>query len=182
LADLLKEERGYFDAVMAGYLNPEHYDRKLVLQHRHAARIAIANAQSSVQRARLEPGSGHVTSNVAQGVLDATQRLTGALLALDASSEQFRDRGPLPEIGHFATTVDRTMAELEAVLRDGETPATLESNQELADSVEALRQRDERTVSDSRLGRAFFVSQADRIGDSLDTMRHVLTTRTEMAT
>lgn len=174
LADMLKRERGYFDAVMGAYLDPETDSRHRVLKQRLAARMAIANARSSVQSSRLEPGSDRVASDAALGVLDATKRLNRALLALDANLERRHYREAPAEVGAFTRAADDTMSDLEAVLRDGVRTSSLKSDQDLAGSVEALRRWDERPAGNGRPDLTLFVSQADRIADSLDTMRHVL--------
>ncbi|HET8627254.1 MAG TPA: FUSC family protein, partial [Thermomicrobiales bacterium] len=181
LAGMLAAERSYVAAVTGAYLAPQDYDSRAILQGRLAAWRAISNAQATAQRARLEPGSDRGASDRAQGILDAASRLARALLALDANLERRRDRAPLPVVGDFARAAETTLADLETALRAGQTPSAAGHERDLEVSAEALRRLDARTEASAEPDLAFFVSQADRIADSLATLRHVLATGDEAA-
>lgn len=174
LADMLNAERGYFDKVMAGYLDPAAYDRPAIRRYRLSVRRAIADAESSVKTLRLEPGSEQYESATALGVLDATRRFSRGLLALDSGLETRRDGEQLSQLANFGQAVDTALLSIENAMRERGMRPALECGREVTASAAALRRRDDHGADDGG-GSAFVALQADRIADSLDTICHLLT-------
>lgn len=175
LADMLNAERGYFDQVLEGYLDPAAYDRPAIRRHRLSVRRTIADAESSVKTLRLEPGSDRTSSDVALSVLDATRRFTRGLLALDTGLEKLRDGTSRSQLANFGESVDGALLSIENAMREGGLRPKLECTQQVTASAAALRRRDDRDADDGGVSSAFIALQADRIADSLNTICHLLT-------
>jgi uncharacterized membrane protein YccC len=173
LADLLEAYRRYFQAVLAGYLDPDNASAHALAETRQTARLARTNALSSLGRLGAEPAASRQLLGQAEALLASSHRFVRAVMALEAAL--YHPGGVLapPSLHALAADVDATLSILGQRLRD---PSTTD----LPASLPDLR-ADERALAHALAAehgpgeaRGVLAAQADRIANSLSSMVHVL--------
>ena len=81
------------------------------------ARVARANAQSTVARSLSEPQTRRIDADQSQGALAALRRLIQAAHVLRLDAQEDRPRPPLPGLAPLAHDLDTALASVEASLR-----------------------------------------------------------------
>ena len=122
LADLVAAERAYLDGVLGSLVVGRRAEDSTLRPLARAARIARAEAESSVARSLTEPPARRIDPRRSQGSLGALRRLIQAahILRLDVSDE--RARHPRPSLEPLRRALRDRFDALERQLRGGGTP------------------------------------------------------------
>src|SRR5947209_10395941 len=137
------------------------------------SRLARSNAEASVERSLQEPKPHRINSDLAQGLLSATDDIARSVLALDAYLIDKPERHALPEVSPFTAKVDEALRLLVASIRE-EQPVTA-----LPDLQEALHALEHASKS-SQMRREvhadlhFVLSEAKKIVSNINAMKQLL--------
>jgi uncharacterized membrane protein YccC len=178
LAALLDAYRAYFDAAMAGYLQPDGLDHRRLHTTRLAARVARSNAEGSIERLRSEPGPSASDLDWASGLLANGRRFARSVMTLEARLYQPPPPTPPPVLRTFAADVDVTLDALAQALRD--PTCSLHDLPDLRADQQALVAAPPSGVSTdgaaptSGFRRAALTTETERITNSLNTLVYLL--------
>jgi uncharacterized membrane protein YccC len=140
LANLIGAERAYLNGVLTCLIEGRRADDATLRPLSRAARVARAEAESSVARSLTEPPARRIDPRRSQGSLGALRRLVQAahILRLDVSDE--RHRHPHPGLEPLRAALDGRLAALEAELRTGAAGPPVEASAvDLRDVFEQTR-------------------------------------------
>jgi len=164
LADLLAAYRSYLELIAA----PTR-ERNDIQRARAASRLARTNAQASVDRARVEPGSTPDQIELGRSVLANSHRLVHALLTVDAVRPTVLQAGGLAELDEVLRLASVAITSAEVALRSGERPRSIpDLRAAQAALVVAVKNEPERAGGLESAGALVYAS--DRIANSLDTI------------
>jgi uncharacterized membrane protein YccC len=119
LADLVAAQRAYLSGVLGCLIEGRRADDATLRPLSRAARVARAEAESSVARSLTEPPAQRIDPRRSQGALAALRRLIQAahILRLDASDA--RPHRPRPALKPLRVALDGRLTALEVQLRAG---------------------------------------------------------------
>jgi uncharacterized membrane protein YccC len=164
LVELLDAYREYLQVVAD--LSSQ---RNTLQRARTACRLARTNAQTSVDRAQIEPVRGGAEVDLGRAVLAHTHRFIHAMLSVEALRPPLRDAGGVPELEAFLAEAGDVLRAARTAIRSDEIPAPGSD----------LRLRQERlaqllSADPGRAGGlevvATLVEATDRVTNSLDTL------------
>lgn len=161
VAALLEADRGYAAAVLAAVVDPASGSERDVRTARRAARLARTNAEASIDRFLSEPGRGAADADRALGLLAASRRYAGAVLALESRFDDRRRAGE-PAAAAFAAQADAALAAIASAERSGTPP----------DTLPPLRAT-QATLAAGRGAEDLLVQASDRMVDALNAMGHL---------
>jgi uncharacterized membrane protein YccC len=125
LADLVSADRSYLAAMLDPLVRGRPADAAVMPGLSRRARVARANAQSTVARSLSEPKTRRIDADQSQGALAALRRLIQAAHVLRLDVQEGRPRPPLPGLSPLARDLDVSLAAVEASLRARpQTPPT----------------------------------------------------------
>ncbi len=183
IANYLDALRHYLVAVMQAYANPNKYDKHTFNSLRMESRLRHSNAEASVERLLQEPVTHRKDADLAQGLLGAAYTIARSGLALEAYLLDNPSHHALPEIATFSSKVDEALGLLVTAIRKRqpvkEFPNLQEALHILEHSVKSGKHaKDGSSSADLR----FFISEAKRIIESINTMNELLSTISEKPT
>ena len=117
LADLVSADRSYLAAILDALVRGRRPDDAALPGLSRRARVARANAQSTVARSLSEPKTRRIDADQSQGALAALRRLIQAAHILRLDVQEDRPRPPLPGLAPLAHDLDVALASVEASLR-----------------------------------------------------------------
>ena len=164
-ADLLEAYRNSSGSISRKLLDPAWASSRERERTRQAARIARTNLETSLDRLAAEPGVSPEQLERANAMLASSHRLAHSMIALEAGIPQSGgEKSPL-QFAAFAAAVEKTLELLSAKLR-----AERISERDFPDLREAYLQLSR--GSELQVGPyAFVKTEADRIANSLNTLR-----------
>jgi uncharacterized membrane protein YccC len=180
IANRLDALRHYLVAVMQAYANPNKYDEHTIHRLRMDSRLARSNAVASVERLLQEPVTHGIDTDLVQGLLGAADNIARSALALEAYLLDNPSRHALPEITTFSSKVDEALGLLATAIRERQPVKELPNLQEALRTLEHSWKSGKHTqVGSSSADLRFFISEAKRIIESINTMNELLSTRPE---
>ncbi|HZP65910.1 MAG TPA: FUSC family protein [Rudaea sp.] len=178
LADMLDAYRRYFAAVLDG-------EPRARADVRGASRSARTNAQASLDRLRGEPRRDAQLVALAERVFANANRFLRAAMALEAVRQSAADLPARSEVAAFVARTDAELARIAQALRDG-SPIHADTRVRSAQRALRLALEGAAATDAERLAAAAWIDASDRIGDSIDTLAHLLrgvpATKTEDST
>lgn len=162
LADLLDAYREYFAAVVVPVVRSRAADPARLLRTRHAARLARANAEASVDRLRAEPSPARTDVDLATRVLASSRRFARSAMILEAELAVLASPPQVDGFDRFVHDVDATFRNLAGRLRGS---AAAHARPNLRAEQLALR-----AAADADHAARSIVSESDRITNAVDTM------------
>jgi uncharacterized membrane protein YccC len=117
LADLVSADRAYLAPVLDALVRGRPVDDAVMPGLSRRARVARANAQSTVARSLSEPKTRRIDADQSQGALAGLRRLVQAAHILRLDVQDDRPRPPLPGLAPLARDLDVALASVEASLR-----------------------------------------------------------------
>ena len=164
-ADLLEAYRNSSRSISRKLLDPASAPSTERERTRQAARIARTNLETSMDRLAAEPGASAQQLARASAMIASSHRLAHSMIALEAGIPQSGGEKPPLQFAAFAAAVEKTLELLSLKLR-----AQRISERDFPDLREAYLQMSR--GSEFQLGPyAFVKTEADRIANSLNTLR-----------
>ncbi|HYB31239.1 MAG TPA: FUSC family protein [Solirubrobacteraceae bacterium] len=117
LADLVSADRSYLAAILDALVRGRRADETVMPALSRRARVARANAQSTVARSLSEPKTRRIDAEQSLGALAALRRLIQAAHVLRLDVQEDRPRPPLPGLAPLAHDLDAALSSVEATLR-----------------------------------------------------------------
>lgn len=168
LATMLETYRDYLAAVL-------HGDQRARRETRTAARAARSDAQASLDRLRAEPAS-RANLPRAEALVAQSNRFMRAAMVLEAASGDGSGCRGLPGVAEFSAACAAALSEAAGALREHRAPmgsfALRDVQQSLAERIRA-HTGNSPTPLDAAL-----LDASDRIVDAIDSVLHVLQSRT----
>ncbi|HET9835873.1 MAG TPA: FUSC family protein [Rhodanobacteraceae bacterium] len=168
LARTLDAYRDYLVAVLCG-------DARARFEARTAARAARSNAQASLERLRQEPRS-RANLPRAEALLSQANRFMRAAMALEAARTDAHDLPLPPQVAAFADACAIALREAAAGVREDRAPGEPPRLRELQRALASVL-NDHASAVPAALSAAL-LDASDRIADAIDSLLHVLKTRT----
>ena len=155
LARLLEAQSGYGTALLEQYADLDRRDPRAVAELGAGARLARANAESSVERTRGEPARRRstLTLDAAAAVVQEVRAYALAALALQAHLRDARPVAARQALSELAAQLREALAELAAALREDRPPRALPpltaAHARLRSALDAQVEADPRTSLDA---------------------------------
>lgn len=163
LADMLDAYADYLKALAAPQQRAAHRET------RTAARTARANAQASIERMRVEPGTPLTLLELAQALFANGNRLARTAMALEALLDAHPNLPEQAEVSAFVQRSADALREVAAALRDNHTTASDFGLRALQRSLATLLE-----MADEPAVAAQLAHLTDRLVDNIDTLAHVV--------
>jgi uncharacterized membrane protein YccC len=164
-ARLLDAYCASFRSIMESYLNPGRKSARERARARQNARTARSNLEASLDRVGVEPGTTSEQMSRWNAMLANSHRFAHAMMAIEAGVSRAQGARPRPEFQIFARDVEKMLALLAEVLREGHVaermfPDLREDYMQLVGTTDAQNER-----------YALVNVEADRITNSLNSLR-----------
>jgi uncharacterized membrane protein YccC len=177
LANRLDAVRKYLVAVLMALADPNTYDHMTIDKIRMASRLSRSNAEASLQNSLKEPHRHRVDTDLAQGVLGATDTIAQSALALEAYLLGNPVRHPLPMMRPFADAVDEALRRLTTAIRLDQPVGELPNLQEALYNLEHDLKAEQHAQPEADIDQHLIISQAKRIVRGIDAINQLLATK-----
>jgi uncharacterized membrane protein YccC len=174
LADRLEALHRYCIAVLEIYANPTTYDPRALDRLRMESRLSRSNAKASVERLQHEPGPHRIDTDLAQGLLEATDTIAQSVLTLEAYLQANPTHYALPEMATITKKIDEAFQALITAIREGQSVSAFPNLQEALQELRHIRKQETHISNDARTNLRLVLIEVKHIICTLNTMHQLI--------
>jgi uncharacterized membrane protein YccC len=174
LADRLEALRRYCIAVLEIYANPATYDPLALDRYRMESRLSRSNAKASVERLQHEPGPHRIDTDLAQGLLEATDTIAQSVLTLEAYLQDNPTHYALPEMATITKKIDEAFRALIIATREGQSVSAFPNLQKALQALRHIRKSKTYTQREAKIDLRFILTEVKHIICTLSMIHQIL--------